>query len=249
SLSLILVLAVTGPAQEERPAPTPPIAGPVANRPPALVVPINGTQRVQMRTKRRITKVLNPKENVARVHPTPHTPTSVLVTGLDAGLTQLTLIDENNVNETLDVLVQFDIEYLHTLIQRAVPSANVAAIPGANNTVILTGTVAHAEDVDVITRAAISVVGGPDRLINAMRVGGVQQVQLDVVVARVERRSLRRMAFDFINFGQHHVIASTVGGGFNIPSSGISGTFPGAPIIANAVGNPNGVPSNLFLGI
>jgi pilus assembly protein CpaC len=202
-----------------------------------------------MRTRKRIARAENAKDTIARVQPIPNDPTSVLITGLDAGLTQLTMTDENGAQETYDVVVQFDIEYLRTLLQRAVPTANVVPIPGANNTVILTGTVAHTDDVDVITRTAVSVVGGPDRLVNAMRVGGVQQVQLDVVVARVERRLLRRMAFDFINFGQHHVLASTVGGAFNIPSNGISGVFPGGPIITNAIGTPNGVPSNLFLGI
>jgi pilus assembly protein CpaC len=245
--SVLLIAVATATAQELRSSVTQPSSP--AGRGAALVIPINGTQRLQMRTKKRIQNVLNPKESVARVQPIPNDPTSVLVTGLDAGLTQITMIDENGVQETLDIVVQFDIEYLRTLLQRAVPSANVVPIPGANNTIILTGTVSHAEDVDVISRMAVSVVGGPDRLINAMRVGGVQQVQLDVVVARVERRLLRRMAFDFINFGQQHVFASTVGGAFNIPSNGISGTFPGAPIITNAVGNPNGVPSNLFLGI
>src|SRR5262249_24058133 len=155
--------------------------------------------------------VHNPKENIARVQPIPNDPTSVLITGLDAGLTQITLIDETGTEEAVDVVVQFDIEYLRTLLRQAVPTANIVPIPGANNTVILTGNVAHAEDVDIISRAAVSVVGGTDRLINALRVGGVQQVQLDVAVARVERRLLRRWAFDFINFGQHHVLASTVG--------------------------------------
>ena len=57
------------------------------------------------------------------------------------------------------------------------PTASVTAIPGANDSVILTGTVNLAEDVDVIMKAAVGVVSGPDRVINRMRVGGVQQVQ------------------------------------------------------------------------
>jgi pilus assembly protein CpaC len=247
ALILSLALAVTAPAQE--PPARPPQPGASSSHNSAVVVPINGTQRLQMRTGKRIQRVHNPKENVARVQPIPNDPASVLITGLDAGLTRVVLIDENGKEEAVDIVVQFDIEYLRTLLRQAVPSANIVPIPGANNTVILTGTVAHAEDVEIISRAAVSVVGGTDRLINALRVGGVQQVQLDVAVARVERRLLRRMAFDFINFGQKHVLASTVGGAFQIPSAGITGTFPGGPIFTNAVGTPNGVPSNLFLGI
>jgi pilus assembly protein CpaC len=94
-----------------------------------------------------------------------------------------------------------------------------------------------------------SLVAGGPQVINAMRVGGVPQVQLCVVVARVARTELRRMSFDFINDGVHHVFASTVGGGFVIPSTGISGTFPGGPTITNMVGSPNQTPANFFLAL
>jgi pilus assembly protein CpaC len=230
------------------PAQAPPPKGQPGAR-PVLIVPINGTQRVQMTTKRRIAEVRNPRESVARVQPTTD-PTAILITGLDAGATRITMVDDQGAEESLDVVVQFDVEYLRSLLQRAVPTASVLPIPSANNTVILTGTVAHAEDVDVIMRAAISIVGGPERVINAMRVGGVQQVQLDVVVARVSREKIRQMSFDFMEFGNQHVVASTPGGGFTIPTTSIGNTLPGfPPIITNSVGAPNGVPSNLFLAV
>jgi pilus assembly protein CpaC len=202
-----------------------------------------------MTTKKRISRVLNPRENVLRVQPVANEPTSVLITGLDAGTSRITLIDEDNGQETVEVIVQFDVEYLRTLLARAVPTACILPIPGANNTIILTGTVAHAEDVDIVIRAAGSIVGGPERIINALRVGGVQQVQVDVVVVRVLRSELRRMSFDFLEVGQHHILASTVGGALTIPSTGIAGTLPGAPVITNTIGTPNGVPANLFLGV
>src|SRR5205823_10068032 len=87
------------------------------------------------------------------------------------------------------------------------------------------------------------------QVINAMRVGGVTQVQLDVVVAEVSRSELRRMSFDFMNFGVQHVFASTPGGGFIIPSAGISGQFPGSPTFTNQVGTVNGAPANFFLAL
>src|SRR5919109_34950 len=94
--SLLLGLALAGPvsAQEPPPPPAPP-DGAAAARSNNLVIPINGTQRVQMTTRRRITQVRNPKDTVARVQAVPGDPTSVLVTGLDAGITRVTLVDEN----------------------------------------------------------------------------------------------------------------------------------------------------------
>jgi pilus assembly protein CpaC len=250
-LGLWSAAAVLAQQPDAAPPPAPvPREGPAgagAIRGTALVIPINGTQRVQMSTRRRIARADNPRESVARVQPVAGDPTSVLVTGLDAGVTHLTLTDEAGTQEGLDVVVQFDVEYLRSLLTRAVPTAALQPIPGSNNTIILTGTVAHAEDVEVIMRTAASVVGGPERVVNAMRVGGVQQVQLDVIVARVSRSELRRMSFDWFNLGQHHAIASTPGGGFFIPSTGITGPL-GAPVITNGVAPVNGVAPNIFLG-
>src|SRR5205814_1295176 len=89
-----------------------------------LVVPINGTQRVQMSNKGRIDRVLNPKDNIVRVSPVLGDPTSVLVTGLDSGVARITLIGEGNVEEGIEILVQFDVEYLRTLLNRVVPTAS-----------------------------------------------------------------------------------------------------------------------------
>jgi pilus assembly protein CpaC len=173
-----------------------------------LVVPINGTKRVQIYTKRPIKKVDNPKEQVARVQPIANEVTEVMVVGLEPGITRITLTDIDGKEESFDVVVQFDVEYLKSLLRKAVPTANVEPVPGANGTIILTGTVAHAEEIDTIMRTAASVVGGAtggtggaagsSRIINALRVGGVQQVQLCVVIARVARSEIRRMAFDFL---------------------------------------------------
>ena len=91
------------------------------------------------------------------------------------------------------------------------PTSNVDPIPGANNTIILRGCVDRAEDVEVILDIAenmsprqvavapggygglvpAAVPVGPPRIINAMRVCGVQQVQLCVVLAAVSRSEFR----------------------------------------------------------
>jgi pilus assembly protein CpaC len=249
SWTLWLGLTLQSPAPAQQPPPQPAVRG------NALTVPINGTQRVQMSTKQPIKTVINEKENVARVRPVQGDPTSLLITGLEPGMTHLTLTDATGVQESLDVIVQFDIDYLRTSLRQVVPTANIQPIPLASSTVALTGYVARIEDVDIAMRTASSVVGGPDRVISGLRVGGVMQVQLDVVIAQVSRTELRRMSFDFMDFGQHHVLASTVGGGFVIPSAagggagGIGVPPLGAPTIPNSIGAPNGVPANLFLAV
>jgi pilus assembly protein CpaC len=164
-----------------------------------------------MSSRRPIDRVINPKESILRVTPVLGDPTSVLVTGLDAGVTRLTLVGEGGAEETIDVVVQFDVEYLRTLLVRVVPTAAIQPVPGANGTLVLTGPVAHAEDVDIIMRTAASVVGGPDRVINAMRVGGVMQVQLDTVIAQVDRTAMRDFGFNLLVSGPSAIFGSTIG--------------------------------------
>jgi pilus assembly protein CpaC len=229
-----------------------PEAGPPPRpNPNALIIAINATQRVGMTTGKALKQAVNEKENIARVQPIQGDPTRVLITGLEPGITRVTLTDVDNKSESFDVVVQFDVEYLKSLLKRAVPTANVQPIPGANNTIILTGTVAHAEDVDVVLRTAQSVVLGGDRIINALRVGGVMQVQLCVVIAQVSRSEFRRMAFDFLAGDRDWFWASTGSNAVGTPTLigrgsaqlGPNGALSGPPGLAN------GAPSNLFLGV
>jgi pilus assembly protein CpaC len=109
--------------------------------------------------------------------------------------------------------------------------------------------VPRAEDIDVVMRAAQSVVLGPDRVINALRVPGVMQVQLCVVVAQVSRSELRRMAFDFLLSDRKFFLGSTVGQAVinpvKVPGSelGPFGAVSGTP------GTPNGAPTNILTGV
>jgi pilus assembly protein CpaC len=242
----ILLGVAFGPTVAAQQPPAQPLPPPVpvkqdrGARGNALVVPINGTQRLQMSNKGRIERVLNPKENIARVTPVLGDPTSVLVTGLDAGAARITLIGEGGAQETVDIVVQFDVEYLRTLLAQVVPTAAVKPIPGSNNQIILTGTVAHAEDIEIIMRTATSVVGGADRVVNAMRLGGAMQVQLDTVVARVNRSLMRQFGFDFLIFGRNFNFNSTIGN-INVSQMMQVGT-------TNAT-QSQPVPANFFLNV
>ncbi len=140
---------------------------------PAIVVPVNGTHKLSI--EKNITKVFNPKEDIIRVSPVEGDPRSILITGLTPGVATITVTDVDNRDRKYQVVVQYDVEYLKTILKRAVPTANVEPEPGGNQTVILRGTVAKGPDVDVILRIAASVVGD-NRVINALQVGGVMQV-------------------------------------------------------------------------
>jgi pilus assembly protein CpaC len=209
---------------------------------PAVVVPVNGTYKLSI--EKNITKVFNPKEDVIRVAPVEGDPKSILITGLAPGVATITITDVDNKDRKYQVVVQYDVEYLKTVIKRAVPTASVEPEPGANQSVILRGTVAKATDVDIILRIASNLVGA-ERVINALVVGGVMQVQLCCTVAEVSRSDLREMSFTFLETGQRHFFSSTLG--ISPSFTGVNGPLSVNSAAASLAGAPGD--TNLFLGI
>ena len=130
-------------------------------KPSALIVPINGTVRLQMSTKKPIKTVTNPKDTAINIRTVVGDPTTVLIIGQQPDVTRIELEDVDGKKETYEVIVQADVEYLRTQLRRAVPTANVTPIPTSNNAVILTGTVTRAEDVDHHPRR------GPERRLHS----------------------------------------------------------------------------------
>src|SRR5437660_886587 len=78
-------------------------------------------------------------------------------------------------------------------------------------------------------------------VINHLRVGGVQQVQLDVTVARVARQEFRALNFDFLTNSKNFFLSSTVGGAAITPGSiGAGGALHPGGGLTGDVGAPNG---------
>ena len=243
ALPLGLLRPTGAPAQEPKPALPPPVLG-------SLVVSIGGTQRLQMSKKQIIARGINRNETVLRLAPVYGDPTTVLLTGLEPGVAMVTLIDDAGKEENFQVIVQLDVELLKNLLKRAVPTANIEVIPGANNTVVLRGNVARAEDSELALRIAQSMVLGPDRVLNGLHVGGVQEVQLCVTVAAVSRDEFRALAFNFLYSGRDTFFGSTVGQAIvNPTSAGLGGILSANGVAVASPGTPNGQPINAFFGV
>ena len=83
--------------------------------------------------------------------------------------------------------------------------------------------------------------GGPTpvstvTIFNGMRVVGVQTVQLEVVVAVVNRSLLRTMNFNFVVNGGKYVFNSVLGGPFNFANTLTTGIGGGSGTVTS---NPN----------
>ena len=231
----------------------PPAPGPGAPeqptlRPGKIVMSIGGSQKIQALSKKKIIRATSPKPNIVRISPIEGDPTSVLLTGLEAGVIQITLIDEDKKEELVDVVVQVDVEYLKTVLKMAAPTSAITPIPGTNNTIILTGWVAHSEEVAAIVKATEGVVGGADHVTNLLPSAASCKCRLDVAVALVARD---RVSGDVVRLHrprrtsrscQHHRL--------RLSNSFTRAFIPGTHLITTApVGTPNGVASNLFLGV
>jgi pilus assembly protein CpaC len=192
-----------------------------------IIVPINATKTIPIRSGRKAKDIRVENPAFARVNVSPDA-RSILVTGLVAGTTRVLIVDEVGEEEILDILVQNDVEYLRYILKRTVPTANVEPIPSANNAFILCGTVAKSTDIPILLMAAGSVVG-PGNVVPALRVGGVMQVQLDVVIAQVSRTMLRQMSFNYEGGGPEWNIAQAFPGGQNLNALARTGITPGVP--------------------
>jgi pilus assembly protein CpaC len=213
-------------------------------RPSAVIVGIGQTIRLQMKSKNNIKTVVNPKDNVINIRTVLGDPTTILITGQQPDVVTIELTDDKNNSEKYEIIVQLDVEYLRTQLRRAVPTANITPIPTSVNTVVLTGTVAHATDVDIVLKVAQSI--GGIQVINALQVGGVQQVQLDVVVVAVSRQTNRSMGFDWAGNARLSFFGSYVAGIQAVPGSiGTAGALSTYPI-SGLTSIPGGGPTFLF---
>ena len=196
------------PAQPTGPAPTATVG-----KGGELIVPVGGLVSFDPGINDDLTDVVVASEDVVRVRVDPTNPRRLLLTGVNTGLTQMTLTFKTTPRRTYDIVVQPDLNLLRNIIRRTLPTAQVEVSPGIGRVIILSGYVTSPLDSDVVTRIAINAAGGQaNAVINAVQVGGVQQVQIDVVIARVNRNMLRNRGFDWSYIGKSARFDSLISG-------------------------------------
>lgn len=230
-------LAINGGLAQVNADPTPPAAARSSSG-KAVIIAIGGSQKLSMSTNKPIRVAKVDKDTVARIQGLAVEPNSILVFGLQAGSTKLELTDVDGATESFDVLVQLDIDAIKSVIKLTFPTANVTPIAAGTNTIVLTGNVAHPEDIEPILRVARGVLGssgqGATEVYNAMSVGGVRQVQLDVTIAQVNRTEARFRNFNFLINGSTISAGSVLPGLLQTSSSTSSsglGSGPGVGLI------------------
>ena len=210
----------------------------------AVIVPIQGSVRFKMKTGLLLKSAEADKPGIVLISRDPSDPHYVVVKGLNIGLVKITLTDEKGNTETYEVLAVQDVELLRRVLKRAVPMASIDVIPVGPNAVIV-GNVPRLEDARLVMEIARRVIIGQDNVIDAMQIGGVQQVQLDVTIAKVDRSKLRQRGVNFIISGSTFSIGSVLGGLTSVQGgAGAAATFTSGVGITSAMVNATPTASN-----
>lgn len=140
-----------------------------------------------------------------------------ILEGLEPGRASFTIFfgDKKERQETYEVLIEADrVRQLRELIAKTLPTAAITVTSAdSSNTIVLTGTVLTTDDLRLVQNIVANMGAG---IVNNVRIGGVQQVQLEVVVAIVNRTEARRMAFSWNVNGPNWFASSILGGPFTV---------------------------------
>ncbi len=160
-------------------------------------------------------------------------PRQLYVTGKAPGSTSLTLWGADEaIMSVFDVDVSPDAGQLRRLMAQALPSErSIRAVVSGKN-VLLSGQVSSTPA--MATALAIAEGVAPGKVQNALSVGGVQQVMLEVRVAEMNRSVLERFGINFSLLSGGHAIYSMIGGLTKYTASGL-----GATDAVDAVISPN----------
>lgn len=199
TLALGLAALTTGRGQPPTGDSKVPIPKANVDKTGAVIVPLGGAVVFDPKAEGPIADIAVGQDGILKAAPLPGDPTKLLLSGKGPGLSTLTITVKDKPPMKFDVVVEPDLAQLRNLIKSTVPTSNVEVRPGVGNVIVLSGYVTGPQDADLIGRLANSAVGGSaNNVINAIQVGGVQQVQIDVVIASVDRNQLRARGFDFI---------------------------------------------------
>jgi pilus assembly protein CpaC len=124
------------------------------------------------------------------------TPRRIYVLGNAPGQTDAVFFDEMGREIlSLDIRVDQSTGALQDTLKRILPNADVHIEP-VNDSLVLTGSVANADDANKIERLAEHFVAKPEQVVNMLTVRGADQVMLKVRVVEMQRTMIKQLGFN-----------------------------------------------------
>ena len=138
-------------------------------------------------------------------------PTQLYLTGKTTGITNLTLWNESGkMMGMYDVVIAPDLSRLKENLHKTLPEEKGILVTSSHDHITLSGTASNANN---LTRAlSMAEAYAPKKVINALQVGGVQQVMLEVRVAEMNRELIKRLGINFSVIGPDAFGVSLLGG-------------------------------------
>jgi len=113
-----------------------------------------------------------------------------------AGTTQLTLWDEDNrILGTFNIVVTPDVDELKKKLHDIFPDENVQ-VGGSGDYITLSGTVTTPSRMTKVVKLA-ETYSAPEKVLNLLKIGGIQQVMLEVKVAEISRNVGKQLGINF----------------------------------------------------
>jgi pilus assembly protein CpaC len=188
-----------------------------------LLVPLGGTVRFKPNVKVPFNNVFAENETIVKPRNDATDASILLLDGLAGGVTRIVLTLVDGSKGEYEVVVQPDYELLKRVIAKAVPTASIEVIPGVGGSIVLSGYVNRPEDAETVMLIARAASGGGGAaptgggaqsgggVINAIQVGGLQHVQIEVVFASVNRSKIRERAVGLNIIGTQGSLISAFG--------------------------------------
>jgi pilus assembly protein CpaC len=150
----------------------------------------------------------------------------IFVMAAEMGQTTIVFFDEGGRQiAALDIAVTRDLNGVRAAKRRVLPNAEIT-IEGIGESVVLHGKVGSPAEAQQAFDMAARLVGDPNKVTNALTVGGRDQVNLRVVVAEVQRDTVKQLGIDLNRAigGGSSVLNLATQNPFSVAGTALSGT-------------------------
>lgn len=156
-------------------------------------------------------------DGVADTEITLLSPTELFLLGRKTGSMNVVVQGTDGRCAVKDIVVTIDPDTLQSQLRDLMPEENAIKVRGAENSLVLSGTVSDLVKLDQVMMLATSYAD-TKKVVNLLRVTAPQQVMLEVTIAEVSKTLLDRLGLDFTRAfttadGKSKLISGIIGGG------------------------------------
>jgi pilus assembly protein CpaC len=170
--------------------------------------------------------------------------------GRKLGTVHVTLVGVNDKMKQFTIKIVPNLDFIKEKLKRQFPRAALKLTAAGDNLLLVEGEVDAPGEMDAIIKFLDAFVGRGGRILNGIQVIGVQQVQLEVCIAQVDRTALRNMGFNYLQSSVNSFSGSQIGNLIGPPSINVRGDAltGGSRVFTNFNSTVNGTTNSVLGG-